>query len=285
MNILSEKNKIIQKTFGQIFFLGLCLLLLLFLMQSNIVEAAEEHDPRLIDDADLLSDEQEKIIIEKLNEISKKYQQDVVIVTVYSIEGKTATEFADDYYDYHNYGFSDERDGILFLLSMEYRDWAISTTGQSITVFTDAGLEYMTDEFLPEISKGNYEAGFTKFIELADQFFKQAEKGKPYDVNYLPKGPLGWHWLLITFIVSALLALTILQSMKNKLVSVKRKSAANDYIKPNSFVLTDQKDLFLYRNIAVTKIPKNTSSGGRTGGSSTHTSSSGSSHGGSSGKF
>ena len=47
---------------------------------------------------------------------------------------------------------------------MEYNHWAISTTGRSIDVFTDAGQEYLVNEFLPDLSDADYFAGFKNLL-------------------------------------------------------------------------------------------------------------------------
>ena len=73
--------------------------------------------------------------------------------------------YADDFYDYNGYGYGDSRDGILLLISMEERDWRISTCGYGITVFTDAGQEYISDKFLPYLSDGDYSEAFTKYAD------------------------------------------------------------------------------------------------------------------------
>lgn len=57
--------------------------------------------PRLADEADLLSSEEETALLENLDEISERQQCDVVVVTVNSLEGKTAEAYADDYFDYN----------------------------------------------------------------------------------------------------------------------------------------------------------------------------------------
>lgn len=242
--------------------------------------------PRLVDEADLLNSSEEAELLERLDEISEAYQTDVVIVTTYSLDGKTATEFADDFFDYNGYGFGETYDGILFLLSMEYRDWAISTTGSGIRAFTDAGLEYMVDEFLGDISDGEYAKGLHKYTDLVEQFLEQAASGNPYGIDNMPRKPLAWYWLPIAIGVGLLISFIIVSVMKNKLVSVKRQAAADDYVRQDSFVLNDQRDLYLYSNVTRQVRPKeSSSSGGGSGGSRTHTSSSGRSHGGSSGKF
>lgn len=252
------------------------------------VPADSRLSPRLVDDADLLTPDEEADLLKKLDEVSEKHRNDVVIVTVDSLNGKTATEFADDFFDYHGFGMTEKANGILLLVSMQYRDWAISTTGEGIFAFTDAGQAYMIDQFLPYISKGRYAKGFEKFIDLSDDFLTQYAKGKPYDYGRLPKPPLAWYWLPVTLAAAAFFAWSIVGGMKNNLKSVRRQNAADDYIVRGSFALATEKDLFLNKNLSIVPIPRNSGSSGSSGGgggSRTHTSSSGRSHGGSSGKF
>ena len=40
-------------------------------------------------------------------------------MTAGSLNGKTATKYADDYFDYNGYGLGNEKDGILLLISMK----------------------------------------------------------------------------------------------------------------------------------------------------------------------
>ena len=91
--------------------------------------------------------------------------------------------YADDYYDYNGYGAGADNDGILLLLSMEDRDWWISTTGYGIDAFTDYGIDVIGDEIVPDLSNGDYYSAFTEFIDLTDDFLAEAEKGNPYVRN------------------------------------------------------------------------------------------------------
>lgn len=245
--------------------------------------------PRLVDDADLLSESEESTLLEQLDTVSEARQLDVVVVTKQSLDGKTSTEYADDFYDYNGYGFGEERDGILLLIGMEDRDWAITTTGKGIPIFTDAGQEYMTDRFVSYLSDGDYYGGFDCFADLCDQFIAQyQENGKAYDVGNLPKAPFAWGFsIFISLAVGLLAGLITALVLKSELTSVKIQPSAVGYTKPDSLHLTERNDMFLYHVVNRTARPKDTDSGGSGGGggSSTHTSSSGSTHGGSSGHF
>lgn len=262
----------------------LLLLSALLLFITIVIPAFATGDlPRLVDNADLVTDSEESALISKLDEISERQQVDIVIVTADSLDGKTPMEYADDFYDYNGYGFGESKDGVLFLVSMEDRDWYISTTGYGITAFTDNGIEYIGKQLKSHLSDGEYAEAFTKYAELCDEFITKAKTGEPYDSHNLPKEPFNIVWnLLVAFVVGLIIAVIVTNTMKGKLKTVRMQYAANGYVKANSMNITESRDLFLYTQVTRVEKPKETSSSDD---SSTHTSSSGETHGGGGGKF
>lgn len=242
--------------------------------------------PRLMDEAGLLSSDEAAEIKAKLDEISERQKFDVVIATVNSLSGKTPREYADDLYDYSGFGFGENKDGVLFLISMEDRDWYITTTGYGIAAITDAGREYIADKFTGYLSDGDYAEAFRIYANEVDRFVTNAvETGKPYDVGNLPHDPLSLIWIPISLVVGILIASAVVGGMKSKLRSVSFASAADSYVKPGSMNVRESRDMFLYSTVSRTAKPKDSDSSGSSGGSSTHTSSSGTTHGGGGGKF
>lgn len=264
---------------------------LLLLVLPVLPAFAESNVLRLLDEDDLLTDNEETDLMEKLDEISERQQVDIVVAVVHTLDGSTPMEYADDYYDYNGYGFGPEKDGILFLISMEERDWYISTTGFGITAVTDAGREYMSEQFLEDLSEGEYAAAFTTFAELCDDFITQARTGEPYDVDNLPEEPFWFAGnLVIALAIAFLISLIATGIMKGKLKSVRSQPAADSYLKKGSMKLTKEDELFLYKSVDRRERPKENNSGSTkastsSGGSKTHTSSSGRTHGGGGGKF
>ena len=266
------------------------LAVLLVLSKAGAVSAEETRTipaerllPRLVDEVDLLTEEEENSLLEKLDEISLRQDCDVVIAVVSGLEGSTAMEYADDFYDYNGYGMGSERDGILLLVSMEERDWWISTCGYGITAFTDAGMKYMSEKFLPELSDGNYLQAFEKFAGLCDDFITQAKTGEPYDRGNLPAEPFNPFWIFVDLVIGFGMGYVIAFRKKENLRTVRKKVIAEDYTLPGSFVLTVNSDRYVrkYTTSQVIKSDSESDSSGR----STHTSSSDTTHGGTGGKF
>lgn len=288
MRVLHKK---LHSTFSALFFVFFALFTLSAV--STLPVAAAGDLPRFVDMAGLLSDSEKSELSELLDEISERQQVDVVIVTVNSMEGGTAVAYADDFYDYNGYGCGDRRDGIILLISMEERDWCMSTHGYGITAFTDAGQAYISEVFLSDLSDGDYAVAFTNFARLCDDFIKQARSGEPYDVDHLPDQSFEPVWGLVTALgVAFIISLIVTGFMRLQLHSVYSESAADNYIKQGSLQLTKKNDLYLYKQVDRRKKMENNSSSSSSssnssgsGGSRTHTSSSGATHGGSSGKF
>lgn len=256
------------------------LLALLFCLSIASPVCAAGVNIRLVDNADLLTTDELAEIIIDLNTVSQKHEVDLVIVTTDSIGYKTPAEYADDFFDYNEYGYGPNRDGVLLLISMEDSDWYISTSGYGITAFTDAGIDYIGEQITPYLSDGEFAEGFREYILLCDDFITAARNGSPYTTQTLPKEPFEiLPTVLFSIIIGFAVAFIVTGIMKGQLKSIRSQSGAADYLKPGSLNISDARDLFLYRN--VTRRPKPESSSG----SSTHRSSSGRSHGGGGGKF
>ncbi|MGN0452322.1 MAG: TPM domain-containing protein [Ruminococcus sp.] len=259
-------------------------LLAILMLAFSVLPVSASDLPKVVDNGWLLSDSDAEELSQMLNEISEKHQCDVVIVTTDDLEGKTATEYADDFYDYNGYGYGTGNDGILLLVSLAERDYAISTTGSCIYTFTDSGLDYIEGIFIPYLSDGDYMEAFTAFAQECDNFLTQDAVGDPYDTNNMPEEKYTFSDFIFEFGIALAvgigLAFVIVSIMKSQLKSVRFQAKADNYLKQGSLNITESKDIFLYSHVTRTPRPKENS-----GGSSTHTSSSGTTHGGTSGKF
>ena len=243
--------------------------------------SAREYE-RLMDMADLLTEEEEEELIATLDEISERQNLEIVVVTAENLEGYSdGQEYTDDLYEYCDFGYGDGRDGIMLLLDMDGRDWYISTQGYGITAFPDAAITYLGNEMKEDLSAGNYAAAFRIYAADCDQMITRARDGNPFSKKDLPHEPLSPLVLPICLVIGLVAGFITVNSMKAKLKTVHSQKAAADYVKKGSMQLTAQQDLFLYNKIDRVKKEEKSSSGDST----THKSSSGTTHGGGRGKF
>ena len=242
---------------------------------------------RMNDSADVLTAEEDSELEDALEELSLRQSFDVTIATVESLEsvGYDSMEaYADDLYDYCQFGYGPDMDGVLLLVSVGDRKWHISTCGYGITAFTDAGIQYLGEQMKPFMAEGDYAAAFRTFVQWSDAYIDAARAGRPYDVKTLPRDPLSPMYLVLAVGIGLVLAWVVVSVMKSQLRSVAIQENAASYVREGSMNLTNSRELFLYRDVHRTERPKESSSSD-SGGSSTHTSSSGTTHGGGGGSF
>ncbi|MBQ2726317.1 MAG: TPM domain-containing protein [Clostridia bacterium] len=307
------------------------LLLTVFFVLAAAVSASDLTDmpgsipedrtlPLLVDDAGLLSSYEASELNAVLDEISLRQEMSVAVITVDELpDGYSSQSYADDIFDYYGYGYGTSDDGILLLLSMEERDWAVTTYGYGITAFPDGIIDLIMNDSLYYISDGDYFGGFSCFAQLCDEYITKAKNGYMGDDTYVGYDPFfgtgdGYYSsddsmaiiggadgpttvtvsgsnpfaLPVSLIVGFLFSGLIVGVWKNELRTVNMKSGASDYAKRDSINITLSRDLFLYRTVNRTRRQTeqhNNRSGGMHSGTSVHRSSSGRSHGGRSGKF
>ena len=256
---------------------------------------SERMYPLLVDDADLLSAQEEAALLSKLEEISSRQGMDVAVITVETLGSRNVQAYTDDFYDYYGYGQGGGKDGVMFLISMDERMVHITAVGSGIRTFTDAGRDFILDEYvMPQIKKGNYAKAFDVFAAKCDEFITQAKTGIPFDVYNMPRGRFKRPddtWILVAIIAGAFITLLVSKKLKRQMKTVEFKAEANDYAVPGSMTVTGSSDRFVTTRTTQRVIQDGSRGGGGRGfgggggGSTTHTSSSGTTHSGSSRSF
>ena len=237
----------------------------------------------VIDDAGLIKASDEKELDKKIKNIQKdKFA--VVILTVKSLDGKSAQDYADDYYDNNDYGLDNEKSGVLFLVSKGDRKYHISTKGAGIKAFTDYGIGRIKEEIKPYLSDGDYFDACDEFLNITKDFVKAYKDGTPYDTDNPYNEEIDYVILeVIALVIAFVIALISVGIMRLRMNTAKPKGTAMEYIKKGSFKLTSEKDIFMYSTVTKTAKPKDNDNSA--GGNTTHVSSSGSEHGGGGGSF
>ncbi len=247
---------------------------------------ATRQKPLVYDMAELLDSSDEASLSSYLEELSAKHRCNIAVLTVWEHNGPIQ-DYADDYFDYNGFGADYNGSGILFMLSMADREWAISTSGDAIYAFTDYGQEVMIDDMMEDLGGGYYYDALKTYGKTADRYLEMYAQGTPFDVGTesvkttsdLAKGAVG------SVVFGLLAALIPIFVMKSELNTVHMNASASGYQSHEGIHMSVHRDSFRNQTLSKSPIPKETESRGSSGGSSVHTSSSGSSHGGSHGHF
>lgn len=270
------------------------ILILTFLLASFFLFSS----PLLVDNANLLSEEEEVELTKRLEEVKEKTTLTVVVVTDTSSYGKGDMEAADSIFENGDYG----EDGVVFFLNMGERSYYISTSGYAMYCLDDYALsdDKIYSPVIAYLSKGEYYTAFTNFasyVEIAvrdssrESYSSQTlnSNGDWVEVEVREK-KFDWAMsLLFSIIVGTTVSIIVISKEKRKMKSVGAVNNADDYVVPNSFVLDEDENILLYSHVSrVMKAPPrddNNFGGNRPHHTTTHISSSGGTHGGRGGKF
>ena len=243
---------------------------LMFFICINVYSESEKK--LLVDEAGVLQPEVFAKIEKRLKTVSQKSGSDAVVVIVSDAGGKSPQDYADDYFDYNDYGQGSEKEGSLLLIitgdgTSGSRYAHISTHGEkTISTLTDNSIEKLLDSLIyGGLKENNYAKGIESYLKALGRKF--------YNSLSLMEILISLGIAVISF---AFKFLGTQRKYKNK----EAFAFAPFYdIKKNSLVSFETvDDVFLSTNTVSHVIKSN--SGGDSGGSSTHTSSSGRTHGG-----
>ena len=213
----------------------------------------------LVDDADLLSFEEEAMLREKLSSVTDTFQAEIVIATVTSTEGYLPDDFVEYFYDSNGYGLGSRRDGVLLLVDMNSRTYRILSNGAAADAISLGDIDVIEEEIAPALGDGDYAEAFHTFIAQCEYYLGGYRNGFPFETG---------ENLLIAVIVGLVAALIVTGILRGQLNSVRRQYAAGNYIKQGSMQVTQATEFFLYRNVSRQAKPKNNSGSGRSSGSS-----------------
>lgn len=243
-----------KKFIALIFALVLCIALALPVFAQNAT--------LLIDDANLLTSSEEAELSSYLQNKSASAKADIVVLTVDSIGALSPEKFAQDYYIDNDYGYGEDYDGVLLLISMANRDVYVLTCGKAEEKVNESSVR---KTITSDLSAGKY---FSAFKTFADEI--EDEMTAP---------PVSFVWIPLSLAIGFVVALIISSSMKSSMKSVRFQSNAASYVRNNSLEINQSQDRFLYMHIDRVPKPKQQSSGSTRSGGSGH------SFGGSGGKF
>ena len=246
-----------------------------YVMSTVCVNASE----KVYDFADLFSLDEELSLYNSINSFIEKTGYDMAIVTVNYNNKESAMEYADDFYDYNDFS----KNGILFLIDMDTREYYISTSGEVIFYFDDYRIESVLDVLEYDIGSGNYIGAANSFVDEVIYYNDLGIVTSKYAIDKNGKIVRKTPWLLF-IIISLVVGVIVTLILKGRNKKIKISKDADKYLN-GDLKVTRREDRFLFRDTKRIYSPISSSSGGSGGGFSSHSGSSGISHGGGGRKF
>ena len=253
-------------------------------LNTKYVDAEE----KIYDYSDILTEEEEKEIKEKIDKYIEHTNMDMVFVSInlpYTID-KQNEDFAADFYDYNDFGLNFESySGVLLLRNTYEQDpyFNVYMFGKAQLYYTFDRSESMLDNIYPYFKGQEYLTGLNIFIDNYTSYFDQGipnemenyyvdkdsilhQIPKNYYIdenNVLHKKPYKAPWTIIT-IIDTIITLITTSVLIHKNKMVKQKLVTKNYIDKNGVTFTRRENNLIKEY--VTHVTHDTSSGGSGGG-------------------
>lgn len=237
----------------------------------------EDTSRKVYDYAGLLTENEYERLEAAATGLSNEYKADFVVVTITENDRVSAQDFADRFFDDNYFGQKDGKreygkgDGMLFLIDMQNREFALSTSGIVYKAMGQKDVDELLDAVVSPMRGEDYYKACFQALEMS------AADLKSYQASRI------WIPILAALVFAGVVTAIVL----GVLVSFSKKSApaaeAGRYVVPGSLHIARQNEWMTGSHTAVTPIPK--SDGGSGGGGGSHTSSGGATHGGGSRSF
>lgn len=253
--------------------------------KDNILKTyAVDSNQKIYDFSNVLTDEEEQKLTERMHNFTEKYKIDIVILTdnyQYTKDSQNTT-FATDFYDYNDFGINYEKyDGVmLFRNTYEQNPYFDAYSfGNAQLYFYDTRLSNTLDYIYDDIHSEAYYSGFNKFIDKMEEYYNEGKLTDYYvdESGFLQKQKTASYYLkmiglsmIIALVITGIIIYTLIK--KNKMVL--KATKATVYMNKEKSKITNVQDNFITSNTTSYVISSDTSSGGG------HSSSVGSSGGG-----
>lgn len=239
--------------------LALCLVLSL---GGAALASSQITMPHITDAVGLLTQDEVLALEAQAEQIAEDYgcAPYILVVENYRVYEDTTDIFEAgmNLYERWGLGYGQEKNGLLLMLSMAERDYALVTNG-SVThqAFTDYGQEALREQFLDNFHNDDWVGGFRDYLDGCAWLLEQARNGTPYDVNTAPKG-----FNPLILVIPLVLALVVCLVLTGQMKTAKRKTEAGDYMVQGGAKMRVVQDIFTHRTVTRQVIQSENKGGG-----------------------
>ncbi|MEH7226722.1 TPM domain-containing protein [Bacillus sp. JJ1566] len=230
----------------------------------------------IFDQANLFSESEILELQEQANSLSEQFQMDIRIVTTNDSHGKSAREYASDFYDSHGFGYGGTEDGVLYLIDMDNREVYIFTRDRIVDYFPDFTVEEILDHVYPYLTEEAFADSAKAFLSDVEATMNtgipegssssggyaqsDGDTSYPSSATAASDGELIKELLIYLAIAIGIGVISVgVMAMYNRGRST---TTANTYLESNSFAVTNKMDRHYNTRVTQQKIQRNSNSGG-----------------------
>ena len=168
-------------------------------------------------------------------------------------------EFARDFYLQHNLGLGADKQGIIFVIAVDSRDYVTVKKQGSNDPFSNECVNALEENVVSYLKSNNWYGGSKAYYDTVDeQLGYYAATGKqwtePDPISLVLK-------ILAALGIPAVVAGSIMGREKRAMKTAHERSEANEYLDRNSLNMTVATDQFVNTTLAATPRPKDNGSG------------------------
>lgn len=218
--------------------------------------AGTDNKTYVIDDAGILTSEEEQKLTDMCRKASKNCQLDIVIITMnknldYSPMDNYLRSILEEQYGYEETGTDCE--AVVYGIDMTSRADRIVTSGRARSSISQSSLDSIRESAEDKLAEGDYYAGCKKYIKGIE---------RKLNVNMLSR--LTYYMpvkILISLVAAVIAVLAMMSSARSKMTV-----NSTEYTKNHGYKMNDRRDVFINTTITKRHIEKSSSSGGSSGG-------------------
>ncbi len=274
----------IKKAFS--FFITALIVAAFLCLPSSAAEAPKSF---LLDMADVIPDQDEPALLEKIVSVSQKTGFNIVISSTNDIgTPKTydrTVAYSDDLYEKY---CGINTDGILLLINCDTLDDYISTSGSCINYFSDYRIELIFDSIFDDLVAEKFTSASSTFLKKVEYFYDQGKANHQQEIfgQEVDLYDVGGNFIRLFFFTgfAALIVSVSIYAYFSSQYKLQAPTTQN-YMLKDSLYFTKKNDIFIGNITTRVYSPRSSSSSsghssGHSHHSSTHHSSSGGRHGG-----
>lgn len=232
-------------------------------------------ETRVFDDAGLFTRKEIDSFQSQIASMKKEMNMDVLIVTASDTNGKSAKQYAEDYYINGSYGVGSDYRGVLFLIDMDNREMYILPVGKMNRFLTDQRWNAILDSSYESASQGEYASSAQAFLDGVMKYYRAGIPGGQYNYDK-ETGEISiyrsirWYEAAAAFGIAFFAGGTACLTVAGQYSMKKERNRSGNYLKAyrgaSQFHYSQRTDDLINKTVTHVIIPRN--NGGNSGGSS-----------------